>query len=98
MLAPKAAANGSAGCTEYLKHIIEENEVMSKNVGNVDRVIRIIIGIVLIAFAIRIGFPDTGWNWVGWIGVVPILTAAFGMCPLYSLLGLSTCATQPRAM
>ena len=98
MLAPKAAASGSAGCSNNLKHIIEENEVMSKNVGNVDRVIRIIIGIVLIAFAIRIGFPDTGWNWVGWIGVVPILTAAFGMCPLYSLLGLSTCATQPRAM
>ena len=68
---------------------------MSKNVGNVDRVIRIIIGIVLIAFAIRIGFPDTGWNWVGWIGVVPILTAAFGMCPLYSLLGFQPARPLP---
>ena len=34
--------------------------------------------------------PGTGWNWVGWIGVVPILTALFGTCPAYSLFGLST--------
>ncbi len=69
---------------------------MSKNVGNVDRMIRLVIGIVLIAFATRIGFPETGWNWIGWIGAVPILTAAFGTCPLYSLIGLSTCATGHR--
>ncbi|MGE0062702.1 MAG: DUF2892 domain-containing protein [Xanthobacteraceae bacterium] len=32
----------------------------------------------------------TGWNWVGWIGVVPILTAFIGTCPAYSLFGWST--------
>jgi hypothetical protein len=70
---------------------------MSKNVGNVDRVFRLVLGFILIAFAVRAGFPDTGWNWVGWIGIVPILTAAFGTCPLYSAIGLSTCATSSGA-
>jgi hypothetical protein len=59
--------------------------------GVVDRSLRAIIGLILIFFAIPLGFPQTGWNWVGWIGVVPLLTALLGICPLYSLLGLSTC-------
>lgn len=70
---------------------------MSKNVGNVDRALRLVVGIALIAFAAKIGFPDTGWNWIGWVGVVPILTALVGTCPLYSVLGLSTCATARPA-
>ena len=48
---------------------------MGKNVGTVDRIIRIVIGLVLIAYAIPLGFSHTGWNWVGWIGVVPRLSA-----------------------
>ena len=64
---------------------------MTTNVGGIDRVLRIIIGLVLIAYAIPLGFPATGCNWVGWIGVIPLATAIFGMCPLYSLVGVSTC-------
>jgi len=64
---------------------------MSKNVGMIDRVIRVVLGLVLIAYAVPIGFSVTGWNWVGWIGIVPLLTALFGICPLYSMIGLSTC-------
>lgn len=67
---------------------------MHTNIGLLDRIARIIIGILLIAFAIPIGFPDTGWNWIGWVGVVPILTALVGICPAYSLIGLSTCAKK----
>ena len=67
---------------------------MSPNVGTLDRILRIILGVALIAFAIPLGFPQTGWNWLGWIGVMPILTALFGTCPAYSLFGLSTCATS----
>lgn len=67
---------------------------MSVNMGTVDRVARLILGIVLIAYAIPLGFSQTGWNWVGWIGVIPILTAIFGMCPLYSMLGISTCPAK----
>jgi DUF2892 family protein len=69
---------------------------MTANVGMIDRVIRIVIGILLIAFALRLGFPETGWNWIGWIGVIPILTAIFGYCPAYSLIDLSTCALTRR--
>lgn len=63
---------------------------MLKNVGRPDAIIRIVIGLALIAYAIPLGFPVTGWNWVGWIGLVPITTALMGICPAYSLLGLST--------
>jgi hypothetical protein len=61
------------------------------NVGLIDRVLRVVVGLLLIAFAIPLGFPQTGWNWVGWIGVVPLLTAFFGYCPAYTLLGITTC-------
>lgn len=67
------------------------------NVGVIDRIARLVLGLVLIAFAIPLGFPDTGWNWVGWIGVVPLLTAVFGYCPAYTALGISTCATRQHA-
>jgi len=67
-----------------------EERIMSQNVGTIDRAIRIVIGLVLIAFAIPIGFPATGWNWIGWIGVVPILTAFIGNCPAYSVFGFSS--------
>jgi Protein of unknown function (DUF2892) len=70
---------------------------MTRNVGSIDRVLRIIVGLVLIAYAIPIGFAATGWNWVGWIGIVPILTAALGNCPAYSILGLSSCKVNPQA-
>ena len=67
---------------------------MPENVGGVDRIVRVVIGLVLIAYAIPAGFPSTGWNWVGWIGIVPLLTAMFGYCPAYRVFGMSTC---PRA-
>jgi Inner membrane protein YgaP-like, transmembrane domain len=68
---------------------------MHANVGTIDRLARTVIGLVLIAYAIPIGFPSTGWNWVGWIGVIPLLTAVVGICPAYSVFGLSTCSAKP---
>lgn len=56
------------------------------NVGTVDRALRIMVGIVLIAL-VFVG-PKTPW---GWIGVIPLVTGLFRTCPLYSLLGLNTC-------
>jgi hypothetical protein len=58
---------------------------MNVNVGIMDRTARAIIGLLLIAYAIPFGFPSTGWNWVGWIGIVPIVTAA-GLQPVRLLL------------
>jgi hypothetical protein len=65
---------------------------MTMNVGMLDRVIRIIVGVVLIVFAIPIGFPNTGWNWIGWIGIIPLVTAVLGYCPAYRVLGFSSCS------
>jgi hypothetical protein len=59
---------------------------MKSNVGGIDRVLRIVLGLVLI------GLAATGTVGVwGWIGVVPLATAALGFCPLYTVLGFSTC-------
>jgi sulfite exporter TauE/SafE len=62
--------------------------------GTIDRVVRVVIGLVLIAYALGYVAPGTGWNWAGWIGVVPLLTALIGSCPLYTVLGLSTCPAK----
>jgi ABC-type polysaccharide/polyol phosphate export permease len=59
---------------------------MNANVGTVDRILRIVVGLILIAM-VFVG-PQTSW---GWIGVVPLLTALIGFCPAYKLIGLSTC-------
>jgi len=59
---------------------------MSSNVGVVDRIGRIVIGLVLLAL-VFVG-PKTAW---GFIGAIPLLTGLVGYCPLYRLVGLSTC-------
>lgn len=56
------------------------------NVGTIDRIFRIVLGIVLIAL-VFVG-PQTPW---GWIGVIPLATGFLRTCPLYSLFGMSTC-------
>ncbi|MFO1072731.1 MAG: DUF2892 domain-containing protein [Geminicoccaceae bacterium] len=58
---------------------------MTANVGTVDRALRVVVGLVLLALAL---FGGHLW---GWIGLVPLATAAMGFCPAYRLLGLSTC-------
>jgi hypothetical protein len=58
---------------------------MKCNVGNMDRAIRIIAGLVLIALAAT----GTIGIW-GWIGVIPVLTGVFRFCPAYPLLGINT--------
>ncbi|MGW8228625.1 MAG: YgaP family membrane protein [Gammaproteobacteria bacterium] len=60
-----------------------------KNVGTVDKVIRIILGLVLIAL-VFVG-PQTPW---GWIGIIPLATGLIGFCPLYSILGMNTSGTK----
>ena len=62
---------------------------MTTNVGTVDRVIRGLVGLFLIAM-VFVG-PQTPW---GWIGVIPLVTAILGYCPAYGLLGFSTCPTS----
>lgn len=64
---------------------------MKKNAGNIDRAIRVVVGLALI------GMTLTGAIGVwGWIGIVPIATAAMGFCPLYTLLGMNTCPVETK--
>lgn len=64
---------------------------MKTNVGGIDRVLRIVLGIVLI------GLAATGTvGWWGWLGVLPLVTGLFSTCPLYSVLGLNTCPLKSR--
>ncbi len=62
---------------------------MNKNVGSIDRIVRIIAGIALLAFAL-VG-PETGYNYLGFIGIIPLVTALLGWCPAYTLFGIKTC-------
>ncbi len=59
---------------------------MKANESGIDRIIRIIIGIVLLALVFT--GPKTAW---GWIGLIPLITGIVGICPLYSIIGIKTC-------
>ena len=65
---------------------------MQVNVGHLDRLIRIVVGLALLGFAV---LEHGAIRWVGLIGIVPLFTAIVGMCPLYSLLRIRT--TSPTA-
>ena len=65
---------------------------MKTNAGTIDRALRVIVGLVLIALTL------TGSIGVwGWIGLVPIFTGAIGWCPAYTLLGMNTCPMKAKA-
>ena len=64
---------------------------MKANVGSIDRLFRVALGLVLLGLT----FAGTIGVW-GWIGVVPVLTAALGFCPLYTVLGFSTCPVKAK--
>jgi len=64
--------------------------MFATNVGSVDRILRVVVGAALLIWF----FMDQGGgalHYAKLIGIVPILTGIFGTCPLYSILGLSTC-------
>ena len=65
---------------------------MLLNEGKVDRAVRVVLGLALLAM-VFVG-PHT---WLGWLGIVPLVTGLVGFCPLYRLLGVSTCAVNPHA-
>ncbi len=66
--------------------------MFNTNEGSVDRAVRIIVGAVLLGMFFM--YPEASWrNWT-LIGIVPLLTGLIGTCPLYSVLGLSTCPVK----
>ena len=60
---------------------------MKKNVGKIDRILRIVAGLGILSLAF-VG-PQTAW---GYVGIVPLATAFMSFCPLYTLLGVNTCS------
>ena len=66
---------------------------MAPNVGTIDRVLRVIAGLALVAVAVLVDHP---YAWVAWIGVVPLVTGVVGICPAYRLFGLTSCPLTRR--
>jgi len=67
-------------------HLLTKENSMMKNIGNMDRILRVALGLLLISLA---------WMGIigiwGWLGVALLLTAAIGFCPAYSFSGVNTC-------
>ena len=60
--------------------------MFTTNVGNIDRLLRIVLGLILISL-VFVG-PQTDW---GWLGIIPLATGLLRTCPAYSFFGLNTC-------
>lgn len=68
--------------------------MFKSNVGSVDRVVRIIVGIAVISLFFV--YPEASWRYFALIGIIPLLTAFMGTCPLYSIFGLSSCPVAKK--
>ena len=67
---------------------------MGKNVGSIDKIVRIIVGLALLSLLFLL--PGNA-RWWGLIGVIPIVTALVGWCPGWALLGINTCSTRHKS-
>lgn len=64
---------------------------MIKNVGTPDRILRVLVGLAIIGWGIY------AQNWLGAIGLIPLATGLISFCPLYKVLGISTCPLKKEA-
>lgn len=64
---------------------------MKQNVGSIDKVLRVIVGLALLSMLLWVEGNAKYW---GLIGIVPLLTALTGICPAYSIIGVSTCPSK----
>lgn len=65
--------------------------MLKTNVGGIDRKLRIVLGVILIALVFvgdKVGLPIGNW---GWLGLISLATGFLSTCPLYSLIGVNTC-------
>lgn len=66
--------------------------MLAKNVGSIDRILRIVVGAaLLLGFALNMGGT---YSWLYLIGIVPLATGLMSTCPLYSIIGVNSCATK----
>ncbi|HSG77536.1 MAG TPA: DUF2892 domain-containing protein [Burkholderiales bacterium] len=66
---------------------------MKVNVGSVERILRVVVGVALLALLFVF---EGSARWLGLIGLVPLATGLFGVCPAYTLFGLSTCPVESK--
>jgi len=64
-----------------------------KNVGNIDKIIRVVLGVVLLSLFVLL---EGNARYFGLIGLVPLATAAIGFCPLYKIFGINTCPIKDK--
>jgi Protein of unknown function (DUF2892) len=64
---------------------------MRRNEGTIDRVVRLVLGVLALAGAFALGLGTVGGILAGVVGIVLLATAATGFCPLYAVLGVQTC-------
>jgi hypothetical protein len=67
---------------------------MSKNIGSIDRALRLVLGVALLSLLLVLDGPSRWW---GLLGLVPLLTGAVSFCPLYAALGINSCPADSRA-
>jgi hypothetical protein len=72
--------------------IVTTETDMTRNIGTIDRILRTVVGLGGIAL-VFVG-PQTPW---GWLGLIPLSTAALGWCPPYAMLGFNTCGASTGA-
>ncbi|MEP9399904.1 DUF2892 domain-containing protein [Mesorhizobium sp. KR2-14] len=64
---------------------------MTRNVGTIDRMARIVVGLALLSL---VYFLEGNMRWWGLVGLVPLVTGLVSSCPLYAVLGVSTCSAM----
>ena len=67
---------------------------MKANVGGVDKVLRIVVGLGLLSLILIL---EGNARWWGLVGLIPLLTGLVNFCPLYTLFGFSTCPVKDKA-
>lgn len=65
---------------------------MKTNIGNLDRTLRVLVGIALLSL---LYFGEGQLRWLGLIGIVLIATGLMHFCPLYPIFGINTCGKDP---
>jgi hypothetical protein len=70
---------------------------ITKNVGGIDQVLRIIAGSILLSL-VSLAFigPQTTWAYLGFMGLIPLITGIIGYCPTYQLVGINTYENKRR--
>lgn len=64
--------------------------MFAKNVGGIDKIVRIVVGALLV---LAFFLTDGPYSWLYLLGIIPLVTGLLGTCPLYSIFGMNTCST-----